>query len=278
MYFVRIIIMIEKFKNFSALNNENDPLKIDIVGETYCDKTFKIERACSDLNALEFIIDGKGTLDIDGQHLVPEKSDIFFLKVGSKHKYKSDGNNPWHKLWIVFTGNFADSLINCYLPKDTYLFKNCDCVKKYFEEIVEISRQDIPYDLMVNKITINLMHIFMYIRNRILIENADLPDIIRKKLDECVESYFNLDKLCENMNYSKNYIINVFKNKYKITPYQYYLDKKIDAAKTYLTHTNVSIGTISKTLHYADQQYFSSSFKKTVGCSPVEYRRKTRKE
>ena len=70
MYFVRIIIMIEKFKNFSALNNESDPLKIDIVGETYCDKNFKIERACSDLNALEFIIDGKGTLDIDGQNLV----------------------------------------------------------------------------------------------------------------------------------------------------------------------------------------------------------------
>ena len=158
------------------------------------------------------------------------------------------------------------------------MFRNCDYVKKYFEEIVEISRQDIPYDLMVNKITINLMHIFMYIRNRILTENADLPDNIRKKLDECVESYFNLDKLCESMNYSKNYIINVFKNKYGITPYQYFLDKKIDAAKTYLTHTNISIGAISKTLHYADQQYFSSSFKKAVGCSPLEYRRKTRKD
>lgn len=270
--------MIEKFKNFTALNNASDPLKIDIVGETYCDKTFKIERACSDLNALEFIIDGEGALDIDGQHLAPKKNDIFVLKVGSNHKYKSDGNNPWHKLWIVFTGDFADSLINCYLPENTYLFNSCEAVKKYFEEIVEISRQDIPYDLMVNKITINLMHIFLYMRNRILSENADLPDIIRKKLDECVESYFNLDKLCESMNYSKNYIINVFKLKYNITPYQYYLDKKIDAAKTYLTHTNVSIGTISKTLHYADQQYFSSSFKKAAGCSPLEYRRKTRKD
>lgn len=131
---------------------------------------------------------------------------------------------------------------------------------------------------MVNKITINLTQIFIYIRSRVLTENADLPEIIRRKLDECVESYFNLDKLCESMNYSKNYIINVFKSKYKITPYQYYLDKKIDAAKTYLTHTNVSVGTISKTLHYADQQYFSSSFKKAVGYSPLEYRRKTRKD
>ncbi len=270
--------MIEKFKNFTALNGESEPLKIEIVGETYCDKTFGIERANSDLNALEFIIDGKGTLDINGQHLEPEKNDIFLLKIGSRHHYKSDAANPWHKLWIVFTGDFADSLINYYLPKNVYLFKDCNAVKKHFEDIVEVSRQNMPYNIMVNKITISLMHIFMYIRNRVLTENADLPDIIRKKLDESVESTFNLEKLCSDINYSKNYVINVFKNKYHITPYQYFLDKKMDAAKTYLTHTNVSVGNIAKTLHYADQQYFSSSFKKTVGCSPLEYRRKTRKD
>lgn len=268
--------MIENFKNFTALNDESEPLKIEIVGETYCDKTFVIERNRSDLNALEFIVDGKGTLDIDSQKLVPEKNDVFLLKVGSRHKYKSDAVNPWHKLWIVFTGDFAESLIRFYLPENVYLFKSCEAVKKYFEEIVEISRQDIPYDMMVNKITISLMHIFMYIRNRVITENEDLPDLIRKKLDESVESTFNLEKLCSDINYSKNYVINVFRNKYKITPYQYFLDKKIDAAKTYLTHTNASVGNISKILHYADQQYFSSSFKKTVGCSPLEYRRKTR--
>lgn len=268
--------MIEDFKNFMPFVSEDDPIRIEIVGETYCDKTFSIVRTQSDLNALEFIIDGQGTLDINGQHLVPEQNDIFFLKVGTNHKYKSDAENPWHKLWIVFKGDFADSLINCYLPQDVYLFKNCPAIKKYFEEIVEISRRDIPYDIMVNKITVNLVRIFMYIRNRILIENENLPDLIRKKLDECVESYFNLDKLCEDMNYSKNYIINVFKSKYQITPYQYFLEKKADAAKTYLTHTNLSIGNIAKVLHYADQQYFSSSFKKAAGCSPLEYRRKTR--
>lgn len=270
--------MIENFKNFTALNGGSEPIKIEIIGETYCDKTFNIERICSDLNALEFILDGKGTLDIEGQHLEPEKNDIFFLKVGSNHKYKSDGADPWHKLWIVFKGGFADSLISFYLPENMYLFKECEPVKKYFEEMVKISLQNIPYDIMVSKITVNLMHIFMYIRSRVISENEDLPDIIRKRLDESVESYFNLDKLCKDISYSKNYVINVFKNKYKVTPYQYFLDKKIDAAKTYLTHTNVSIGNISKTLHYADQQYFSSSFKKAVGCSPVEYRRKTRKE
>lgn len=270
--------MVEIFKNFTAFNDENEPLKIEIVGETECDKTFSIERRCSDLNALEFILDGKGTLDIDNQHLVPEKNDIFFLKVGTCHKYKSDAVNPWRKLWVVFKGAFADSLINCYLPKDVFLFKNCETVKKQFQEIVELTQQDIPYDIMVNKITVILVQIFMYIRNRTIIENEELPDVIRKRLDESVECAYNLETLCKNINYSKNYIINVFKKKYKITPYQYFLERKIDSAKAYLTHTNASVGSIAKILCYADQQYFSSSFKKAVGCSPLEYRRKTRKE
>lgn len=270
--------MIEKFKNFSALYDENEPLKIDIVGETYCDKTFRIERNISDLNALEFIIEGKGTLDIDNQHLSPEKSDVFFLKKGKYHKYAADSKEPWHKFWIVFNGDFAESLIKCYLPEDVYLFKNCDAVKRYFEEIVDITRKDMPYGIMVNKITISLMHIFIYIRNRVIMDNEDLPDVIRKNLDESIESPFNLDNLCKEVNYSKNYVIHVFKNKYKVTPYQYFLDKKIEAAKTYLIHTNLSVGNISNTLHYADQQYFSSSFKKATGCSPLEYRRKARKD
>ena len=162
--------------------------------------------------------------------------------------------------------------------KDVYLFKNCNAVKRYFEEIVETTRKDLPYDIMVNKITISLMHIFIYIRNRVIMDNEELPDIIRKNLDESVESVFNLDNLCRSVNYSKNYVIHVFKNKYKLTPYQYFLDKKIEAAKTYLIHTNLSVGSIANTLHYADQQYFSSSFKKATGCSPLEYRRKTRRD
>lgn len=267
--------MVEDFKNFMLLSEENDPIRIDMVGETYCDKHFKIVRPCSDLNALEFIIDGKGTLDIDGQHLEPEKNDIFFLKIGSNHQYKADVKNPWHKFWIVFSGEFAESLIGCYLPKDVYLFKDCKC-KKYFEEIFKISKQDIPYTVMANQITICLMYIFIYIRNRFLIESEDLPDIIRKRLDESVESEFNLEKLCKNINYSKNYVINVFKSKYNTTPYQYFLDRKIDTAKIYLTHTNMTVGDIAKNLHYADQQYFSSCFKKAVGCSPTDFRRTSR--
>ncbi|MGN1203118.1 MAG: AraC family transcriptional regulator, partial [Eubacterium sp.] len=251
--------MIEDFKNFSSLMNEEDPVKVWLVGETYCDKNFKIERENSDMMALEYIIEGTGTLEIEGQHLTPEGEDVFFLKLGSKHKYFTDNDNPWHKYWIVFDGKLSTTMADLYLPKDTYLFKNCN-VKKNFERIFKLSKENISYDKMVNAITLELMQIFMFIRNRTEIDNEGIAQIIRKKLDESVESRFNLDILCSDINYSKNYIINIFKEEYGLTPYQYYLDRKIDAAKIYLMHTNISVGDISKILHYADQQYFSSSF------------------
>lgn len=268
--------MIEDFKNFSALAGEEDPVKVLLVGETYCDRSFKIEREKSDMMALEYIIDGKGILEINGQRLIPEAKDVFFLKLGSRHKYYTDSENPWHKYWIVFDGKMATAMADLYLPEDTYLFKDCN-VKKHFERIFQLSKENIGYEKMVNAITLELMQIFMFIKNRAEIDNEGIARMIRKKLDESVECRFNLDRLCSNINYSKNYIINIFKEEYSITPYRYYLDRKIDAAKIYLMHTNISVGDISKILYYADQQYFSSSFKKAVGCSPLEFRKRTRK-
>ena len=167
-------------------------------------------------------------------------------------------------------------MIDNYLPEDTYYFPN-SAVKHYFEEIYKISTSDYPYDVMVNKINSQLLKIFMYLRDMSKFDTEDLAEVIKKYLDESIEEEFNLDKLCNEVNYSKNYVINVFKAKYGITPYKYFIERKIDVSKSYLTHTNVSIGDIAKLLHYADQQYFSTVFKNSQGISPLKFRRLTRK-
>ena len=268
--------MIENFKNFTSFINPEDPLSVRLVGETFCDKTFKIYRESSDLTALEYIIDGTGTLEIEGQYLTPSRGDVFLLKEGTNHKYESDEANPWHKIWIVFNGSFADALIDNYLPDNTYLFKNC-AVKPYFDEILKIASSGESYNNMVNKITVQLVKVFVYLHSMAKFDSTDLPLRIKNLLDDSIEEDFNLDKLCSEVNYSKNYVINVFKERYGVTPYKYFTDRKIEVSKSYLTHTNVSIGDIAKLLHYADQQYFSTVFKNSQGISPLKYRRLTRK-
>ena len=109
----------ENTKIFNSFVTRENPIDISIVGETFCDENYYIERECSDLMALEYIVSGSGTLEINGQTLCPKANSVVLLTEGSRHRYFSDKNDLWHKYWIIFNGNVAHCLIDEFLPKDT---------------------------------------------------------------------------------------------------------------------------------------------------------------
>ena len=92
---------------------------------------------------------------------------------------------------------------------------------------------------MASEITVQLMKIFVSLHNRSFGESQSLAEQLRHRLDASIEKTFSLDLLCEEFNYSKNYLIQVFRAQYGVTPYQYYLNGRVEAAKS---HT----GTLTK--------------------------------
>lgn len=266
--------MYENIKKFTY-DNEESPLGIRFVGETLCDEKFVIERSNSDLSAFEYIVDGTGTLEINGQILHPKKGDIFFISEGSSHRYYSQKENGWHKYFISFYGPIANELIKWYLPENTYLFENC-FVEKSFQRIFDIAFNGDDLTLARNKLAIEVFKIFTYIRDRNITDGEDFADKIKRNIENHLDDEFNLNDLCKYMNYSKNHIINIFSKKFNMTPYKYYIKCKIEMAKDYLANTNLTIAEISSILSYSDQQYFSYCFKKATGFSPRDYRNNTR--
>ncbi len=260
-------------RSFSQFINEGDPFGINFVGKSICDEKFYTERENSDIMSLEYIIEGKGTLEINGQTLNPCSGDVFLLTEGSSHKYYTDKSSPWRKYFVSFTGPLAYKLKELYLPYNTYLFKNCD-VLACFEKIFNVAFDDSQsYEPINQCVTLEVMKIIMYLHSRKAGENEDLADKIKKKIDYCVEGEFSLDAIADSLSYSKNHIINIFKDKYGRTPYQYYIEAKIEIAKRYLRQTSCSISDISANLSFSDPQYFSSYFKRITGVSPRDYRK-----
>lgn len=262
--------MYENLKKLSQ-NNEPYPLGIRFVGETICDEKFCIERKCSDMTSFEYIVDGKGTLEINNQILHPQKGDIFLITEGSCHRYYSQKENGWHKYFVSFYGEMLPQLLKSYLPADTYLFKDCN-LEKIFQRIFDIAFNNNDKKSAQTQIAIELFKIFNYLYDRHTSENEDFADRIKLNIESNADKEFNLDKLCRQMNYSKNHLINIFSDKFGITPYQYYIDCKTNMAKDYLLNTNMTVSEIAAALSYSDQQYFSYCFKKATGYSPRNYR------
>ena len=263
-------------RSFSQFIRDGDPFGINFIGKSICDERFYTERENSDIMSLEYIIEGSGTLEINGQTLVPEKGDVFLLTEGSTHRYYTDKDSPWRKYFVSFTGPLAHKLKELYIPYNTFLFKNCD-VSESFETIFNVAFDDTQsYEVINQCVTVEIMKIILYLHSRSAGEKEDLADKIKKKIDYCVEGEFSLDSIAENLSYSKNHIINIFKDKYGKTPYQYYIDAKIEIAKKYLRQTSCSISDISANLSFSDPQYFSAYFKRITGLSPREYRKLSR--
>jgi AraC-like DNA-binding protein len=63
-----------------------------------------------------------------------------------------------------------------------------------------------------------------------------------------------------------------------VSPKQYQFNQRMETAKRYLTDTNWSITTIAMELGFSSSQYFSSSFRRAISCSPFQYRKTHRGE
>ncbi|MBJ6363017.1 helix-turn-helix domain-containing protein [Paenibacillus sp. GCM10012307] len=100
---------------------------------------------------------------------------------------------------------------------------------------------------------------------------------IKLCLDLNIENKLDMNDVCTQLGYSKNYIIKLFRETYGITPYAYFRKHKIELAKQYLLNTQLNINEISVKLNFADQHYFSSAFSAVVGVSPSEYRKSKNK-
>ena len=263
-------------RDFSRFAKDGDPFAINYVGKSVCDEKFYIERDSSNIMSFEYIVEGEGVLEINGQILYPKKGDVFLLTEGSQHRYYTQKNNPWRKYFVSFKGPMANRMKELYLPYNVFVFSNCD-VKRFFENIFTSAFDDRKtYDELVYEITLEILKIMMCLHSNRDGEDEDLASKIKNIINYSIEGDLSLDSISETLNYSKNHIINVFKEKYNKTPYQYYIDEKIETAKRYLQETTSSIGDIASNLSFSDTQYFSSCFKKATGISPKEFRKMSR--
>ena len=246
-----------------------------MAGISYCDKNYCIERSDYDCYVIEYTVDGEGILEVDGRKYNVCGGDVYFLYKGKAHKYYC-GGKTWTKLWVVVYGELADSLFNIYLKDHPNLIHNLN-VESHLREIIKIvQNKETPYDLMVDKVILIVHKILQTARGRLgerALSGKRLPQEIKNYIDDNLRKPLSLDELSVMFYYSKNHIINIFRNEYKITPYVYYKKQRITAAGHLLKNTDMTVCEVAREFGFENVQCFSKCFKKYFSVSPVKYRK-----
>ena len=86
----------------------------------------------------------------------------------------------------------------------------------------------------------------------------------------------SLDMLSELVHVNKYYMVHSFTKEYGISPINYLISRRIEESKYLLSDTDHSLSQISHMLGFSSPSYFSQSFRRLEGMSPMEFRRSSR--
>lgn len=92
-------------------------------------------------------------------------------------------------------------------------------------------------------------------------------------IEDNLDKELSLDKIAQELSYSKFYIARTFKDNTGITLYKYIQGRRLDEAARKLVHTERPIVEIAFEAGYASQQAFTQAFRLVYICTPQEYRR-----
>jgi transcriptional regulator GlxA family with amidase domain len=91
---------------------------------------------------------------------------------------------------------------------------------------------------------------------------------LNKNLGEGISRW----KLAETVHASEDYLTRIFKKELGLSPWEYLLRLRIQAARTLLRSSADSISAVAEAVGFQDQAYFCRVFKKYETRTPREYR------
>ncbi len=121
----------------------------------------------------------------------------------------------------------------------------------------------------------SLSHMLPVERSESVTENKKIrPALtyIESHLDENI----SMETLAKECGYSLSHFKAKFRDCVGITPNEYIISRKIEAAKHRLETTEIPVTELAFTLGFSSSNYFASVFKKTMNCTPSAYRNEYR--
>lgn len=95
---------------------------------------------------------------------------------------------------------------------------------------------------------------------------------IKEYLDVNYADHITLDTLTELTHMNKYYMAHSFAKYTGQSPIQYLNLRRMEAACTLLTDTDYSISAIASAVGFSSQSYFTQTFRKNYGVTPIKYR------
>ena len=259
-----------------VLNQSHGPIVLNEYGLENISEHARWGPCARDTYILHYVIKGKGFFN--GQPVSIGQG--FSIYKNSLHEYHSSEDDPWEYFWLIFDGD-EDYVNRCFEGTGISL-KDSIFDIPFFSQLLQLIEKMI-YD---TPSVINSSKALSYLYALISLHETAVPNARRIS---AADTHIQNAKLYIRNNYHRNiriteianhmyvddrYLYNLFMKKLGISPKTYINRLRISRACMLLCNSALSVTNIASSVGYDDVLAFSSFFKRNMGISPSEYRRR----
>lgn len=234
---------------------------------------------------LLYVAEGKTHFYIDGRERILTRGNMILFRPQDVQLYEYYGQEAPDVCWVHFTGFDVGAILErCGISAGQKVFfagTSPEYAGLYHRMIQELQLRRTNFR---NLMELMLQQIFL-LAGRCLREGRqtgnEALDEIQRATQYFHENYnrpISIRDYAAQRHMSQCWFIRSFRQVTKVTPMQYIVSLRITNARNLLDHTNYSVSRVAESVGYDNSLYFSRLFKKHVGLSPSEYRKKQKNE
>ena len=227
---------------------------------------------------VHYILSGKGIYRTRGKEFHLGEGDAFLICPGDVIYYEADQKTPWIYTWIGMQGiKIKHYLERTSLP-ETLVFRYGDDsgLLDCHERLFEVEREDRNRDLIMNSI---LYEYLFRLAERFPNPGSAGEEVRSSYVEEVlhfIEGAYcdpiTVQDIAGHLSLNRSYLHRQFKAVTGVSIQAYLLDCRIRRACDLLTHTDLPVHVVARSVSYQDPLHFSKLFRQKKGLSPSEYR------
>lgn len=235
-----------------------------------------------------YVVQGEGSFIVDNSEFEVKADDMIIVNPNVSHTEVSNEKSPLEYIALGIEGLLFSQIIKNEDTHADYFLQNYQDYKHevlfYLKTLVtEVKNKEDYYDrLCQDLLEVCIINMIRRANNTFSIASTKKMNkecsYVKQYIDLHYQENITLDELSRLTYVNKYYLVHAFKKYIGLSPINYLISKRVEEAKFLLETTNYSVSQISDIVGFSSQSYFSQVFKKTMGTTPFEIRKKKREE
>lgn len=229
--------------------------------------------------SFSIILSGKGFYNVDGKRHKVEAPCVLIQLPGHHYHYGPETGDHWEEFYFIYEAKQVGRLCTqTWLDPKTPVrtINNKFSVQDSIRELQKATLSNRPKDILVHLSERVMLETLMPLpanENDLLI--AKIRDIaVRLKTN--LNHPMRFENIADELDISYSTFRRLWYDLYGTSPKSYQQRQRITEASRLLLSTNQSVLEIAQGLGFNDSGYFSRVFRNALGCSPTEYRQRSK--